>query len=434
MALIHTMSKECLKSELDIFRVPMTQTSIEQSYYVEVPPLTALNQTSPVEFHVAGCTDYYMDLNNSYLFIRAKITKADGSNLTANDSVGFVNYAASSIFSQLDVTLGDRIISHSSNSYPYRCIIECLTNYNREALDIQFGNALFSMDTAGHMDVAVVDGNNAGLKKRGGYTANSRTIEMTSAIHSDIFHQDRLLINGIDLKLKFTRSKNSFCLMNATAEEYKVVLENVSLFIKKVGISPPVRLAHAKALQQANARYPIDRVVVKTYSLTAGSRVAGIDHLFLGKIPEKVVIGFVNDIAFNGSYAHNPFNFHHYDIEFFCLYIDGQQFPAKPYQGRLERGGGAREYQNLYASTGCYLKNQAMAIDRDQFISGYTLYCFNLNADDANGGHMSLARNGNARVELRFANPLPHTINMICYSVETSIIEISSRRQVLTEF
>ena len=75
-----------------------------------------------------------------------------------------------------------------------------------------------------------------------------------------------------------------------------------------------------------------------------------------------------------------------------------------------------------------------MAIDREQFINGYTLYCFNLNADDSVGSHLSLAKTGNARIELRFARALPHTINLICYSVESSILEISTRRQVLTDF
>ena len=46
----------------------------------------------------------------------------------------------------------------------------------------------------------------------------------------------------------------------------------------------------------------------------------------------------VNDIAFNGSSVLNPFNFQHFDVEFLCLYIDGRQYPAKPYQSRIGEG------------------------------------------------------------------------------------------------
>ena len=428
------MSKECLKTELDLFRAPMTQTSIEHSYYIEVPPLTALTETSPIEFHVAASNDDYLDLNNTYLFSRVKITRANGANLLPADDVGFINYPANTIFSQLDITLGDRLISTSSSTYPYRCILECLMNYGKNALDRQFGNGLFVMDTAGHMNETATAGGNAGLRIRAEYTGNSRIVELVSPIHGDIFFQDRLILNGVDLKLKFTRAKNEFCLMYGGQEEFKLHIESASLFVKKVCVAPPIRLAHAKALMHSNALYPVQRATIKTFSINAGTRVASFDHAILGKLPTHIVLALVNDIAFNGAATLNPFHFHHYDIEFLCLYIDGVQLPAKPYQSRLTNGGGARELVNMYQSSGNFLKDVGMAIGRQQFINGYTLYCFNLNADEAVGGHMSLAKTGNARIELRFSRALPHTVNLVCYSVEDSVIEISSRRQVLTDF
>ena len=36
---------------------------------------------------------------------------------------------------------------------------------------------------------------------------------MMGPIHSDIFFQDRLILNGVNLKLKLNRAKNSFCLV-----------------------------------------------------------------------------------------------------------------------------------------------------------------------------------------------------------------------------
>ena len=291
------------------------------------------------------------------------------------------------------------------------------------------------MDTAGHMNETSITADNEGLKKRAGYTAGSRIVEMVAPIHGDIFFQDRLMLNGVDLKLKFTRAKDEFCLMyGGGQEEFKVKIESASLFVKKVCVSPPIRLAHAKALMHSNALYPIQRAVIKTFSINAGTRVASFDHAILGKLPTHLVFALVNDVAFNGSAALNPFNFMHFDIDFLCLYIDGVQLPAKPFQTKIENGSAAREFFEFYHSTGNLLKNTAMSIDRQQFINGYTLYCFNLNADDAVGGHVSLGKTGNARIELRFARALPHTVNLLCYSVEDSIIEVSSRRQVLTDF
>ena len=50
MALLHDMSKECVQSELDLFLVPLTQTSIEKSSYVETQPLTAIADSAPLDF------------------------------------------------------------------------------------------------------------------------------------------------------------------------------------------------------------------------------------------------------------------------------------------------------------------------------------------------------------------------------------------------
>ncbi len=57
------MSEECIKSDLDLFTVPMTQTSIEKNTYVEIPPLSAITDSSPISFFIAGMGEDYIDLD-----------------------------------------------------------------------------------------------------------------------------------------------------------------------------------------------------------------------------------------------------------------------------------------------------------------------------------------------------------------------------------
>ena len=81
MALLHNMSEECLKTELDLFTVPLTQTAIERNTYIEIPPLSTISDTSPLEFFIAGNGEDYVDLNNTLMFMRIKITYADGTEI-----------------------------------------------------------------------------------------------------------------------------------------------------------------------------------------------------------------------------------------------------------------------------------------------------------------------------------------------------------------
>ncbi len=111
MALIHNQSKECVKTELDLFTVPYTQTSIEKSTFVEIPPVLAITDTGPLEFYISASSEDYIDLNDTYLFTRVRITNLDGTNLANGVDVGLINYPGCTLFSQVDVMLGDRLIS-----------------------------------------------------------------------------------------------------------------------------------------------------------------------------------------------------------------------------------------------------------------------------------------------------------------------------------
>ncbi len=70
----------------------MTQTSIEKNTYVEIPPLSAITDSSPIEFFIAGTGEDYVDLNNTLLYTRIKITRPDGSDITDGAPVGLINY------------------------------------------------------------------------------------------------------------------------------------------------------------------------------------------------------------------------------------------------------------------------------------------------------------------------------------------------------
>ncbi|XP_039537536.1 uncharacterized protein F54H12.2-like [Pimephales promelas] len=434
MALLHRMSGECIKSELDLFTVPLTQTIIEKNSYLELAPLSALSDSAPIEFFIAGTGDDYVDLNNTMLYLRVKITRPDGTEIAHPSKVGPINYLGATMFSQVDITLGDRLISQSSNTYPYRCLIESLLNYGKDTLQSLFSTSLFQLDTAGEMDDSDPAGENEGLLKRSTYTRRSREVELFTPIHGDIFFQEKLLLNSIDLKLRFIRAKDEFCLMRSDDVAYKLNILAASLFVKKVTVSPPVRLAHAQTLLSTTAKYAIDRVCLKTFSIPTGSRVLNQENLFLGTLPKSIIIGMVDNDAFTGSYAKNPFSFKHFNLEFLAVYVDSHQFPAKPFQPNFESGLAAREYYQLVMATGRHLKDRALAINIDDFIDGYTLFAFNLTPDEDCGQHISLIKSGNIRVEARFREPLPNTVNLIIYAVFDSLIEVSNRRQVLIDY
>ena len=49
--------------------------------------------------------------------------------------------------------------------------------------------------------------------------------------------------------------------------DYKVVKMKAKLFVRKIRVAPAVALAHAKALELGNAKYPMMYVECKTFTV-----------------------------------------------------------------------------------------------------------------------------------------------------------------------
>ncbi|GBO00874.1 hypothetical protein AVEN_226934-1 [Araneus ventricosus] len=227
MAYILKGSPECAKSELELFQLPPTQTAVKNGQWIEFHPLSNVFDAGPVEFHISGSGAEYLDLSQTQLYVQAKILKVDGSpilkeiktadNASRETKIGPVNLFLHSLFSQVDVSLNDRLVSNSSNTYTYRSFIETLLNHGFDSKTSQLTSEMFYKDS------------DNGLEKRSKFFESSATVDMIGGLHSDLFHQERLLLNLVDLKIKLIRSKPEFCLQGE--EGHKVVLEKFSLFV-----------------------------------------------------------------------------------------------------------------------------------------------------------------------------------------------------------
>lgn len=144
---IHKDSIACAKSELDLFCFPPTQTAIEKGQFIEYHPIANIKDGGPVEFNISGSGEEYMDLSSSYLYVKVKIVKSDGSVLPEKEAVAPVNLFLHALFSQVDVSLNERVISASSNTYPYRAYIETLMNYGEDAKKSLLSCECFYKDT-----------------------------------------------------------------------------------------------------------------------------------------------------------------------------------------------------------------------------------------------------------------------------------------------
>jgi len=81
MAFVHDDSCECVTSNLDLFWVPPTQTSVEFGTLVDYHPITNVADGGPIEFGIPGSGMDYLNLANTVMYVRAKITQRNGNSL-----------------------------------------------------------------------------------------------------------------------------------------------------------------------------------------------------------------------------------------------------------------------------------------------------------------------------------------------------------------
>ena len=334
MSFLHTHSCEAVKSELDLFTVYPTQTSIEGSQYIEYKPVTTLTDTSPVEFVIPGQGDEYVDLARTMIHVKAQIMKADGTELPDKAAVSPVNNFLHSLFSQVDVYFNQRPVSSASGGYPYRAFFETLLNYSSAAKDSHLTCGLWYSDIPGKMDTppTPTTSPNKGFEKRKMFTEEGKVVEMIGHLHSDVFNQQKCLINGVEMRVRLVKSKDPFCILDYGTTSAKIHLNEVNLRVFRVKISPNILIAHHKALSRGTAKYPFTRTEIKSFTLHTGVTGETLDNVIMGELPKRIILGFVSNKAYNGDFKLNPFNFAHHYLTHLCLYVDGQQVPSRAIQ------------------------------------------------------------------------------------------------------
>ena len=98
MAFVHHESLECTKSELDLFTIPATQTSIHKGQWIEYHPLSNITDTGPIEFNVSGTGEEYLDLARTQLYV--KVSCGDFITVTSAQPQGVDSHFFAAVFSR----------------------------------------------------------------------------------------------------------------------------------------------------------------------------------------------------------------------------------------------------------------------------------------------------------------------------------------------
>ena len=213
---------QCSKAELDLFTTPPVNISMERADYVTHRPLASLADGGPIEFHVPGSAQDYIDIGRSKLKLKVKISKADGSNLGDGAKISTTNLLLHTLFPQVDCKLNEKLVTPSINTYAYKAYLETLLSHPRESKETWLQSEFYHQD---HPPIdsndPTAEGANPGLVTRSEKISKSKIVELVGRPHIDILQTDRYLLNGVDMSMKFTRSASNFHLIGPDVQGLK---------------------------------------------------------------------------------------------------------------------------------------------------------------------------------------------------------------------
>jgi hypothetical protein len=418
-------------NELALFQEPVIDTSDLGREWVTYRPINPFFDGAAIEFNIPALSTQYLDLKRMKLRVKINITRGDGTPMESTldsskdghkpDIVGIVNAPLHSLFSQVDISLQQRSLSQLGPNYPYKAYLDLLLGTEDEQ-ELYSQTFVKDDDFIKWGDLATM-GTSTGVVERTKALLDGKTTDLISGLKLDICQQDRLILNGVPVNLKFWPTKHEFRLLTDDIDkQFKLNIVDISLEVAVANISPGVLLGHADALKDTPALYPYTRSVIKTYSITPRQYSFTTDDMFQGQVPNQLILGLVPSVAVYGSYLWNPFYFHPFDCNYIGFYVNGQSVPNHPLQPNYK----SEHFVEAFST----IKNSAVNISRLDYTRGYCLYVINPNGiyhpDRINP-------RGHTRLELKFAQPLDYSVTLIAYAKFPALVKIDQSRNVILE-
>jgi hypothetical protein len=435
--------EEQILGEASLFDPIMVQLGLVDELDQAFAPSAPIQKGMPIEFHVKSAAHQYMDLNNTKLKVKCKITKPDGGAI-AKEEVSVANLTLHSLFQEAAVQLNRKSVGDPSNMYPYRAHIATLLNYEGNVMKKRLLSEGWILDDADDLDdvrVKASDALNEGLVSRSKWFEESKTVTLIGRPHIDVFHQPKLLPPNVDLSVKLIPATDPFVLIyqkktgeNAINPEYRLTIVEVTLIVRMKKLADSLELAHREMVIERNFRLPYTRIQSKTLAITTGIRTYSFENLFSGTLPDRVIIGLVEESAFAGNYHLNPFWYRNYNVTRMDLKRNGVPVPRLGYRPNFQENDYMQDYLTFQEECGYGFADKCVPLTPAEWAEGYTLFVFKVTDGPVGTGDAtprSRSHEGNLKIEIDFGSATPHNIKAIILSEAPGLIEIDQFNNVI---
>ena len=307
------------------FNLP-TDLRYQSVEFVKYSPQAAITENGDIRFYLparTGAAVYF--LKDIFMEAKVNLCNDDGTKIADAKDVSVVNNTCHSLIKRLSVKIGDVSIVNTDNDfYFYKAYFKNLLGLSSNVKNAQIGLGAdnWATDIATKFDS--MDKNNTGYESRrlafaekkmvstvATYSYYGDDVTYLARLQHDLVSCDVPLIPGIEVNIEMSINKNEFLVKTSEASpKYKLKLKELYLHVPIGILSASLYNSMEASLKSKPVLMHYTRTSISILEIPLSSSSFTAETVFSRtQVPSKVIIGFVDTEAFNGSFSKNGFNF-----------------------------------------------------------------------------------------------------------------------------
>lgn len=190
-------------------------------------------------------------------------------------------------------------------------------------------------------------------------------------------------------------------------------------------------IATARLQRNLDVYYPTARSEIRTYTIQNNQASFEATDVFNGRVPDRVVVGFLQQSCFTGSHAYNPFNFEKAKISTIKQVVEGEEYPFLPME--LNAGDDEKDMEGYHRpiKASCADWRRKCMIEPEHWGEGKhtTLFTWdNVASGCADSVSLNPKQEGRVKIDVRKTGE-GHMIVMIVYGEFENMIKPTGATQ-----
>jgi len=421
--------------DLNLFQLPVLSNSFSSEDSVDIRSTSSnLNSGSSIDYVLPPSVNQFTSLKETRHHVKVRILHEDNTPLEADEICGFVNWPAVSIFDSCSLSLNQTLISASGGQdHGYRAIIQAMLDRARSDKDTILQAGLYWKETAARHNSFRAPGTS--FMERWQYFASSQIVHLVAPLILDIAEQPRLLLNNLEITVRFWPAKPAFCLCTAEKEKkYKFEIVDSFLRVRRKTPQPAIIVGVEKALELTPCLIPFMRCEFRKYLIQSGVFSYSLENLWEGNCPSYVILALVKANAVAGRLDANPYCFIPGSLSSLTVFADDkpiQRFLMKFDETSFLKSDFMDGFESLYQESAdegdppsgyCH-------VSRSDYARGSALYLVKFNSASAKN-FLPVKAMANVKLELQFDRAPTENLQLLVYAKFATLLTIDKTRRV----